>query len=110
MSWGERKLTAGRELYRTKRWQRLRAKVLRDADYLCVQDGKRESCGVVATEVDHITPHRGNPNLFWNRSNLQAMCRSCHSQKTARGVLCKGGGADEYGMPLDPNHPWNLED
>ena len=108
MSWGERKRTAGRKWYSSKRWSILRAKVLRETP-LCVQNGKRGGCGVFATEVDHITPHRGNPKLFWGRSNLQAMCRSCHSQKTAREVLCKGPGADEHGMPLDPDHHWNQE-
>lgn len=106
MSWGERKFTAGRELYRTKRWQRLRAKVLRDVDYLCVQNGKSEGCRTVATEIDHIKPHRGDRKLFFDRSNLQPMCRSCHSRKTAREVLSDPRkGADEQGMPLDPNHP-----
>ena len=70
---------------------------------------KREQCLVFATEVDHKAPHRGDQRLFWHRSNLQPMCRSCHAQKTAREVLGKGPGADEHGMPLDPDHHWNQE-
>jgi 5-methylcytosine-specific restriction protein A len=36
-----------------------------------------------ATIVDHIVPHKGDPNLFWNQSNWQALCRRCHNRKTA---------------------------
>lgn len=41
---------------------------------------------VPATEVDHIIPHRGNKELFWNPNNHQALCKSCHSRKTAKGL------------------------
>ena len=41
-------------------------------------------CGAPATDVDHIIPHKGNKNLFWDQSNWQALCHSCHSRKTAR--------------------------
>lgn len=36
-----------------------------------------------ATDVDHIIPHKGNPKLFWDVNNLQALCHACHSRKTA---------------------------
>lgn len=37
-----------------------------------------------ASVVDHIVPHRGDANLFWDQSNWQAMSKSCHDRKTAR--------------------------
>jgi len=37
-----------------------------------------------ATQTDHITPHRGDLNLLWDAANHQALCRSCHSRKTAK--------------------------
>lgn len=41
-----------------------------------------------ATEVDHIIPHAGQADpLFWKWSNLQPMCKPCHSSKTARDRL-----------------------
>jgi 5-methylcytosine-specific restriction endonuclease McrA len=107
MSWGERMFTAGRELFRTKRWQQLRTKVPREQP-LCVMGGKRERCCVGATEVDHIKPHRGERLLF-DCCNLQGLCRSRHAEKTAREVLYKGPGSDETGMPLDKQHPWSKE-
>jgi 5-methylcytosine-specific restriction protein A len=36
-----------------------------------------------ATEVDHIEPHKGDQVKFWQGSNHQALCKPCHSRKTA---------------------------
>lgn len=37
---------------------------------------------VKATVVDHIVPHRGDKILFWDETNWQALCKSCHDSKT----------------------------
>ena len=55
-------------------WRKLRLMVLREQP-LC-------ACGRVATEVDHIIPIAKAPELRLEMSNLQAMCKSCHSRKT----------------------------
>ena len=70
-----------RKWYYTAPWIRLRLSVLCDAAYTCAE------CGVVQADlaVDHIVKHNGNAELFWNRANLQALCSSCHSRKTAHG-------------------------
>lgn len=41
-----------------------------------------QSCGLITTvlEVDHIEPNSDNND----RSNLQALCRSCHEEKTLK--------------------------
>lgn len=36
-----------------------------------------------ATIVDHIIPHKGDMNLFWDKSNWQALCGHHHAVKTA---------------------------
>ena len=36
-----------------------------------------------ATVVDHITPHKGNKDIFWDESNHQSLCIRCHNKKTA---------------------------
>jgi 5-methylcytosine-specific restriction protein A len=38
----------------------------------------------MATEVDHIIPHKGDMKLFWDSDNWQGLCKSCHSKKTAK--------------------------
>ncbi len=32
--------------------------------------------------ADHIKPHRGDIELFYDETNLQPLCQSCHSAKT----------------------------
>lgn len=39
---------------------------------------------VKATVVDHVIPHRGDKELFWDRSNWRALCKRCHDRKTRR--------------------------
>ncbi len=70
-----------RRWYRTERWARVRARVLVESCYACAQ------CDHVRLdlEVDHIQKHDGDPKLFWLRSNLQALCPTCHKRKTIRG-------------------------
>lgn len=36
-------------------------------------------CGDPAEVVDHITPHRGDKAVFWDRANWQPLCTPCHS-------------------------------
>ncbi len=46
----------------------------------CQQDGRV----VAAKVVDHIIPHKGDDELFWNQDNWQPLCKSHHSKKTAK--------------------------
>jgi len=32
----------------------------------------------IATVVDHITAHKGDTELFWDRSNWQSLCKQHH--------------------------------
>lgn len=42
-------------------------------------------CGRAADMIDHITPHRGDQRLFWDRRNWQAMAAvPCHVSKKQR--------------------------
>jgi 5-methylcytosine-specific restriction protein A len=47
----------------------------------CLKEGRTEA----AVVVDHIVPHRGDPKLLRDWSNLQSLCRRHHNEKTARG-------------------------
>ena len=64
-------------------WQQYAGKYLKDHPY-CVDPEKRHAgTRVLATVVDHIKPHKGNEALFWDVSNHQSLCTSCHNHKTA---------------------------
>jgi len=77
----DRDNVAVRRWYRTARWRRLRLATLVHCAYTC------QACGAVQTrlEVDHVTRHRGDPDRFWNPDNVQALCPTCHANKTNRG-------------------------
>jgi 5-methylcytosine-specific restriction protein A len=74
--------------YRIARWRHavwgLRARVLARSP-LCVMC-RGEGRVVAASQVDHIVPHQGDPELFWKVDNLQALCDRHHAEKTARGL------------------------
>lgn len=75
------KLQQQKQRMYNRQWQKARRLYLREFP-LCVMCAK-EGRVTPATEVDHIRPHDGDRLLFWDRSNWQPMCRSCHSRKTA---------------------------
>ncbi len=64
------------------RWQKARKRYL-EAHPLCVEC-RKDGRYVKATDVDHITAHRGDPVLFWDESNWQPLCHRHHSEKTRR--------------------------
>jgi 5-methylcytosine-specific restriction protein A len=40
-----------------------------------------------AEQVDHVVPHRGDVDAFWNEEgNWQSLCASCHTRKTTAGL------------------------
>lgn len=63
------------------KWQRYRLKFL-EANPLCVMC-QEQGRVTAANAVDHIVDHRGDAKLFWDQKNWQALCKPCHSQKTA---------------------------
>ncbi|MEE4804624.1 HNH endonuclease signature motif containing protein [Pseudomonas alliivorans] len=88
------------------RWQQARAGYLRKHPLCkrCHQQGIAEPAAV----VDHITPHKGDMVLFWDRTNWQSLCGNCHNSYKQR--LEKSGrevGCDASGRPVDPRHHWN---
>lgn len=58
--------------------------------------------------VDHRVPHRNDPVLFWDRTNWQALAKSCHD--SYKQTFEKSGrikGCDVNGRPLDSSHWWS---
>lgn len=63
-------------------WRRARLAFLRQHPWcvMCEQEGKL----VPAEVVDHVIPHKGDYERFWDLSNWQALCKRHHDSKTAR--------------------------
>jgi 5-methylcytosine-specific restriction enzyme A len=64
------------------RWRRARRRYLA-RHRLCVRCAAAERVEP-ATVVDHVVPHRGDQELFWDEANWAALCKRCHDAKTAR--------------------------
>lgn len=62
------------------RWRKVRARYLNKHPLCvrCMTNGRY----TMATVVDHIQPHRGDPVLMWDEDNFQALCKPCHDWKT----------------------------
>lgn len=67
----------------TRRWQTESRRFLA-AHPLC-RECHEAGQVTTATVVDHIVPHRGDAQLFWDRDNWQPLCKRHHDAKTARG-------------------------
>lgn len=99
--------------YRSAAWKGTRARALAIYGRVCCV------CRVPIPKpgrahIDHKVSRQVAPHLAFEVSNLQVLCTSCHSRKTAthnRGFGNKerpqGGGADWSGEPTDAAHPWN---
>lgn len=98
-----------RRWYSTPQWRAIRTDQLAREPLCanCLKHGRR----TIATVCDHIEPHRGDPDKFWN-GPFQSLCDEepwrCHSsvkqRQEARGYVV---GVDVNGRPLDPGHAWN---
>lgn len=66
-----------------RHWRKIRAAWL--AEHPWCEECLRESCYTIATQVDHIEPHRGDREKFL-RGPFQSLCKPHHDAKTAREV------------------------
>lgn len=99
------KTATGKSLYGS-RWRAARSTFLKSNPFCIVC--KNDRIITAATVVDHIVPHKGDLELFWDTTNWQPMCKTHHDaykqkfEKTGLTVGC-----DEKGLPIDRNHHWN---
>ncbi|MGO4543826.1 HNH endonuclease signature motif containing protein [Paenibacillus sp. 2TAB23] len=63
-------------------WRKARIEFLRKHPLTCT--ATLGGLVIEATVVDHITPHKGDKVLFWERVNWQVLCKPCHDSRTAR--------------------------
>lgn len=66
------------------RWHKA-SKLFLNEHPLCAICLKKDPPVIRAAEcVDHIVPHKGNQELFWDVNNWQSACLQCNSEKAAR--------------------------
>ena len=76
-------------LYGTWRWQKIRAAQLAGEPLcrMCADQGRVTPASV----ADHVEPHKGDEDKFWN-GKLQSLCKRCHDsdkQREERGGKAK---------------------
>jgi 5-methylcytosine-specific restriction enzyme A len=106
----KRQSVARDPIYQTAAWRAFRLVVLTERP-ICEVPG----CGAPSRQVDHRMPVRKGGAPF-DRANVQPLCLSCHSRKTAtndggfgnrpNSKPLRAVGSDASGQPLDPTHPW----
>jgi 5-methylcytosine-specific restriction protein A len=92
-------------LYDSIRWKVLRRDQL--AAYPLCAYCQAQGLIVAASVADHVIPHRNDPKLFFDASNLQSLCKHCHDSHKQR--LEKSGrvlGASINGEPINKGAAW----
>ena len=64
------------QTYNSPRWVKARATFLAHRPFC--------PCGNPSKVLDHIIPHNGDWDRFWDEDNWQAICLPCHKAKTGR--------------------------
>uniref|UniRef100_UPI001555C9FB AAA family ATPase n=1 Tax=Mangrovicoccus sp. HB161399 TaxID=2720392 RepID=UPI001555C9FB len=73
-----------RSWYDLARWKRLREAVLEKGMFTCAKTGtllRGKPPAPDSPVVDHIRPHNGNPDLFWDEDNLQLVSKAWHDSR-----------------------------
>jgi 5-methylcytosine-specific restriction enzyme A len=59
-----------------------------------------------ASMVDHVVPHKGNMNVFWNSIDWQSLCDWCHKAiKASVEYSWINGKAGQASLRLNRKHP-----
>src|SRR4051812_30753896 len=90
--------------YQSRWWNAIRrAQLKREVNCrLCVHRGRMTP----AVAVDHVEPHRGRRDWFFNTFNLQSLCLHCHNSIKKRMESGKSSGAALDGSPLHKSEGW----
>lgn len=89
-----------RRLYQSKEWRALRLAVLERDGWVCQATGVYLVAGRTAPNaavVDHITPHRGDPALFFDASNCRAVSKAWHDSEKQKAEKAEAAQAARPG-------------
>jgi len=73
--------------YKTKRWRDLKDQVHIRDNYTCQRTGQLCAGKYPAPDspvANHKRPHRGNPALFWDESNIETVTKAVHDSTIQR--------------------------
>lgn len=92
--------------YHTRRWERLRQKILRRDGYRC-REAARYGRAVEATTVHHVWPAEDFPEFAWASWNLIALSGAAHHAMHDRVTdkLTEKGKAWQRRIPPPPSTP-----
>lgn len=86
------KIEGWRVWYHSAEWKRLRWQVLVEAQFTCAMCRRIE--GDTSKLVgDHIMSHHGDRVMFFDRANVQCLCKACHDGAKQRQDRRRGGGS-----------------
>lgn len=71
---------SARERGYTWEWEKAAAQ-WKQENPLCVECDRQGRLTPSAV-VDHVRPHKGDEDWFWNQENWEAICKRCHDTKT----------------------------
>ena len=92
-----------RERGYTWKWQKAR-KTFLQRNLLCVKCLEAGRT-IAATDVDHIVPHKGDQQLFWDSSNWQALCDPDPCVATQASSKEKSEAGSRQSIPMDGLNP-----
>ena len=67
------------EIYKSEKWKRKRAHILKRDQYQCKECRKYGKL-TPAKIVHHIKEIEDYPELAWDDSNLESVCMACHNR------------------------------
>jgi 5-methylcytosine-specific restriction enzyme A len=76
-----RNTAAWRQWYKSARWQRLRMEVFVRDNFTCQRSGviaSGKSPEPNSPVANHIKPHHGDPDLFWDINNIETVTKAVH--------------------------------
>lgn len=85
--------------YKTAAWKKLRLRAL-SREPLC-RFCKKSGILKAGDTVDHIDMHKGNMDKFFDPTNLQVLCKKCHSSTKQRIEKSGDFGCDTDGIVPD---------
>lgn len=91
--------------YRSVRWRRKQARILRRDGYLC-QESKRYGQMVEATTVHHIWPLEDYPEYALKDWNLVSLCGEKHNQMHDRRTRTLTALGERWRDRTIPPTPW----